>query len=202
MSCPSACGDPDIIANPQANCATSIRRKTLSRILFYPCNTVLPDPLPGNIKPLFDDGTIVASMTLANIVVEDPQTEDIVVDDCTAPRQFITTRAITFEDRNAITDTGSPANDYFDYSFWQNKNNIQQQLSYMFAYCDGDVVIPVDENGNNLTAALLVFLSWQKSSNPGGKSIEFKKGRIVFQGDPFNMSITPAFNLVTEGIIL
>lgn len=207
MACPASCNSIELLRNPAAGCETSRREKTLSRIAFFPCSTTLPDPLTGNIEALFTDGTIVASMPLGNVVVNDPNISEIMMNECDPMDRKIDTREITFEDRYAVAKdlATSPAtvDEYWDYSFWQNKNDVQTSLAYMLIYCDGDVIIPKQRNGQLMTATILVFLSWQKPSTQGGRWVEFKKGSILFQGDPFAMyGATPAFNLGDEGIIL
>lgn len=203
--CPASCSDITLIGNPTTNCVPSLRKKTISRLLFWPCSVDLPTPITGNIKPLFDDGTIVYSSSLANIVVNDPNFDDVVYDECSPVDKVPSTREITFEDRFAISKTsGSPAttNTYFDYDFWQDKLSNRFSLRFGIVYCDGDVEIPKDDNGNSLTATITVFRSWQKPQTQGGQWIEFKKASIVFQGDPFSLSSKPAFNLSDEGIVL
>ena len=207
MACPASCNSITLLSNPAVGCVTSRREKTLSRIAFFPCSTTLPDPLAGAIAALFASDTIVASMPLGNIVVNDPNISEVMQDECTPMARKIDTREITFEDRYAVAKQlpTSPAttNEYWDYSFWQNKNDIQTSLAYMLIYCDGDVIIPKTASGQYMTATILVYLSWQKPSTQGGSWVEFKKGSIIFQGDPFAMSgATPAFNLIDEGIVL
>lgn len=206
-SCPGACGDVTLLRNPLTNCVTDIRQKTLSRIAFYDCNTTLPDPITGaSIKTLFDNGTIVASMPLGNIQWGEPTTEDLAVDDCSPARQFITGREMTFEDRVALSNTtGSPAvtDSYFDYDFWQDKMDKQFVVRYMLIYCDGDVVIPRDKNGNPLGATMLVYINFQKAQTQGGASTEFKRGSVRFAGDPLALyTAKPAFNYIEAGITL
>jgi hypothetical protein len=203
-NCPSSCTDIALLANPQAACTTSLRRKTLSRIIFFPCNTTLPNPMTGAaMKALFDDGTIVASSKLANIGVNDPTTEDVVIDECSPTEKVIMTRAIDFEDRVAIAlSAGSPlATDlYKDYDFWKDKLAYQMQLSYGFVFCDGDVIVPRDPVSNiPLTATLFGFISYQKAQTQGGAWVEFKKFTLTFLGDPLNF-FKPDFNEITAGI--
>ena len=205
-NCPASCTTVTLLANPQANCIDNLRRKTLSRIFFYPCSTSLPSPITNAaMKALFDAGTIVSTNRLGNIVVADPQTEDIMVDECSAARKIITTREITFEDRVSVeANSNSPAidNPYFDYDFWKDKQQQQIVMNAMLAYCDGDVIIPVDALGNALSFSMLAFLSWQKPGNQGGAWIEFKKIQMNFLGDPFDFGNKPAFNWIKAGITL
>lgn len=205
-SCPASCSTVTLLANPTANCVDNLRRKTLSRFMFYPCSMSLPNPVTGAaMKALFDAGTIVATNRLGNIVVADPQTEDVLVDECSAARKIITTRMITCEDRIAVeANSNSPAidNPYFDYDFWQDKQDQQIVMNVMLAYCDGDVIIPKDKSGNPLSFSMLAHLSWQKPQQQGGAWIEFKKIEMNFLGDPLAMYLKPAFNWITAGITL
>lgn len=208
MACPASCNSIELLANPAAGCTTSRREKTVSRLAFFSCATTLPDPLTGAaMVPLFADGTVVASMPLANIVWNDPTTSEIMMDECSPMDRKIDTREATFEDRYAVAKdlATSPAttDEYWDYKFWQNKNDVQSSLAYMIIYCDGDVVIPRQANGQYMTATILVYLSWQKPTTQGGSWVEFKKGSIIFQGDPMSMSnAVPAFNYIDAGIVL
>lgn len=201
--CPSSCAGNTLIGLPTANCVPSLRRDTPNRLFFFPCDLDLPDPIQGNIKPLFDDGTIVYSSPLANIVLNDPNFDDVIYDECSPADKVVSTREMTFEDRFAISKTsGSPAttNDYFDLDVWQDKINNRFRMRYMIGFCSGNVIIPTDENGDYLTAILTLYRSYQKPQTQGGKWIEFKRGSIVFQGDPFNLTVKPAFNLADENI--
>lgn len=203
--CPSICGTIDLIGNPQSGCETSIRRKTISRFAFFSCTTDLPEPITNNnIKPLFDDGSIVASSPLANITLSDPQYEDVVVDDCTTPQRVIVSREITFQDRYSVVDnSGSPTtyDNYHDYDFWADKLQHQQKLNYMVIYCDGDVKVARDEDGNLLTASITAYLNQDGGTN-GGKKVEFKQVSINFNGDPLALTNKPEFNLELAGIEL
>lgn len=205
-SCPASCTDITLLANPATNCVDNIRRKTLSRLFFYPCSLELPDPITNMaIKALFDDGSIVASNKLGNIVWGDPGTEDLMIDECSPSRKVINTRTLTAEDRISVAiDTNSPAitNLFGDYDFWDDKNEQQLMMNSMIAYCDGDVIIPKDRNGNPLAFTMLAYLSWQKAQQQGGAWVEFKKLEFNFMGDPMALYNKPAFNWITAGIVL
>lgn len=206
-NCPASCQDIVLIGNPPDQCILSVRRKTLSRVGFYPCNVTLPDPItPENIAPLIEDGTIVFSSKLGNIQWADPTTEDQIIDECSTAQQVITSRELTAEDRIAISYTsGSPAttNDYYDYDFWQDKQENQLLMNYMLVFCDGDVVVPKTSTGEALGATMLVYISYQKPATQGGQWTEFKRISIRFQGDPLAFfTAKPAFNLTEAGITL
>lgn len=203
--CPSQCGDTTLIGNPQGNCDTSIRQTTISRFIFFECNTVLPDPITDeNIAPLFADGNIVWSQPLADIVVGDPTYETLVISDCIPPFQYVSTRAITFNDKTSVTTSAnspSEINVYADYDFWQDKLDNQSRLNYGVVYCNGDVKIARDTDGSLLTASITAVLNYQKPTG-GGKNTEFKQVSITFQGDPLALTNKPEFNLVDAGIEL
>lgn len=207
MACPSSCSDITLLPLPPS-CGVVLRKNTLARLLVYPCSFELPDPIicgeGSNIQPLFDDGTIVISGKLANIVLADPVTEDVTTDDCTPVTKNILTREITFEDRNAVSiadPSFSPGyhNLYYDYDWWLDKIANNTRIAWGIVFCNGDVIIPRDVNGQILNTSVYTFISYQKSSTVGGQSIEFKKGSLTFQGDPFNFQ-RPDFNLVDCGI--
>lgn len=206
--CPASCNDTTLIGLPTAACVPSLRRRTFSRFIFFNCGTTLPDPMPGSIKPLFDDGSIVSSSSLVfPNGLPDPSFEDVVYDECSAPVPEATGRLIDFEDRIAISNTsGSPAttNAYYNYVFWKDKYDNRFNLSYGIVYCNGDVYIPKDSDGNPYQASLNAFISYQKPGTNGGGWIEFIKGTLNFPNDPFAITNNPVpdFNLTTEGIVL
>lgn len=205
--CPSTCNDITLLGNPTEGCTTSIRQKTLSRIKFYPCTTTLPDPIEdAAIKALWDDGTIVASSALGNIVWDDPITEDINIDECSPPRTIIVGRVLNAEDRIAVSATeGSPGtvDAYHDYDFWDDKVVNQLTMNYGLIFCDGDVIIPRDRAGVPLTATMSVHISYQKPQTAGGAWIEYKKITIRFNGDPLAFfTAKPAYNYIDAGITL
>ena len=206
-NCPASCGVVTLVANPSGTCSTELRYQTLSRVGFYPCSETLPDPLTESaIQQLVIDDVIVFSSVLANVVLADPTTEDIVVDDCTPARTIITGRQLTAEDRVAISyASGSPATttDYADYTFWDDKIVKQQLMNTFLVMCNGDVILPYDRNGRPLRATMLVYISYQKPSTQGGQAVEFKKITINFNGDPVAFfTAVPAFNLNTWNITL
>lgn len=204
MACPSTCGDVTLVSNPTENCTTAQRYNAISRIAFFPCSVDLPDPIQGNIEPLFADGTIAWSSILRNVTLNDPTTQDFNIGDCIPALSVITGREITFEDAIAITSsTGSPAvyQQYWDYNFWQDKVGKPYQLRAMWIYCNGDARIAKDENGNYLTVSVLAYLNYERPTQQGGPFLEFKSITARFNGDPLALYNTPAFNTVEEGIV-
>jgi hypothetical protein len=206
-NCPANCQSIVLTGNPKDKCELSTRQKTLDRVAFFPCSMSLPDPWSdAAIKQLFDDQTIVASSKLGNINWQDPTTEDVVVSECMPAITIITGRELQAEDRVAISfASGSPAvpDDYRDYDFWQDKMEKQNLMNYMLIFCDGDVVIPKDANGNPLTATMLAYISYQKPQTQGGQWIEYKRISIKFQNDPLAFyTAKPQFNLKDANIIL
>lgn len=201
--CPTQCAPLTLIGLPTSNCATDLRRKTLGRLGMFPCTTELPSPITGaGMKALFDDGTIIATSELANIVPEAPQTEALQISDWRPARDIVTTRTITFEDRLGVAKTsGSPAttDSFFDYSFWLDKLRNYDKIYYLLMYNDGDVVIPTDINGNPLFSSLSGYVDYLRAQQAGGLSTELKKFKLTFVGDPLYF-IKPAFNWITAGI--
>lgn len=202
--CPSSC-TTNLVSNPQEPCKPVIRQRSLSRLIMFGCNVELPDPITDeNIKPFFDDGSMVFSSELAEIIPGAPTYEEIRVSDCRPAERKVATREITFRDLVALTgNAGSPATltNFFDYYFWKDKVDSQGRLRYGWAYCDGDVVLAKNEDGSFMTADLTVFLDYIRPAN-GGTNTEFKSGSIRFQGDPLNLNNEPSFNMIDAGIVI
>jgi hypothetical protein len=207
--CPDNCIDWQLVGNPTGGCnLDTFRKRTLSRIAFMPCNVDLPDPFTAqNTLGLFQpvgDAVIVMSSPLANVVVNDPETEEITVHDCIPAQKVVNRRVITFEDRikieiPAITVPDAvPANLFYDYDFWKDKKTKRLLLRYGLAYCNGDFVFARNADGTLMEAWFDIFLAYQKLSNNGG-TLELKKGSIEFQGDPLDF-VKPDFNLNEFGI--
>lgn len=198
--CAAQCANPDLIPNPTAGCEDVVRYKTLSRIHFALCATELPEPMEcAAIKALYTANQIVRSSILGNIVVGDVQREDLLIDECSVPFRRIVARELTFEDRIAIEFAGGSPDaydDYWDYYFWLDKLNNRNQLRYFLEFCDGDVIIPRDVNGNLLTANLIAELSYQKPTTQGAGWVEFKKASLMFNGDFLYFQV-PDFNVYT-----
>lgn len=201
--CPTQCTPATLLKNPALNCSADVRRTTPSRIFFYACQTPLPNPVTNaNMLAMFNAGTLVPSVELTNIVFEAPNFETLQLSDCRPPRNIISTRSITFEDRYGIIDnSASPVyNNFEDYDFWFNKISNSEQLNYMIGYCNGDVKIPVDINGNPLYATLSGYLDYIKAQAAGGSSTETKKLTLAFQGDPLSLNIKPLWNFINAGL--
>lgn len=203
--CPNACDDVTLVQNPETSCTTSKRMLIPNRFMFYPCSVDLPSPIQGNIAPLFEDGTIVATSSLRNFTLNDPTTQDLSLTDCDPAFRLVTGREITFQDTIAISyPSGSPAtyNEYWDYYFWLDKIQNQLKVRVMIAYCNGDVRIPIDENGDPLTVTLHGFINYDAAGVAGGKRLEFKQFSMLFNGDPLAFNVVPAFNYIEEGIVI
>lgn len=202
--CPSQCTPATLLGNPSGNCLIDFRKDTPSRLFFFACQTTLPNPITNaNMKAMFDAGTLVVSVALANVVFDQPNFETLQINDCAPPKEIISTRSISFEDRTGIIDnSASPAsyNNFADYDFWLNKLTNYAQINYMIGYCSGDVKIPKDINGNPLYATLSGYLDYIKAQSAGGKSTETKKLKLVFQGDPIGFNIKPSWNYIDAGL--
>lgn len=201
--CPTNCANEDLIALPTSNCDTGFRRDTPSRFFMYNCDDELPtgsaEAVGAAIKAMFEAGTMVSSMPLANMVFEDPTYQELNLDDCSPNEQLIESRAVTFEDRYKIDISNiSPFvnNKFFDYDFWQDKIDNQKNIRWLLAYCGGDVR-PIDFRGT-----LRGFVDYLKAQQAGGPSTEVKKFRLLFNGDPINMGVKPICNYIDAGIVL
>lgn len=206
MFCNDACALPELVGNPSGGCAPlTFRRRTISRILFFPCSTDFPSNFNcAAVKALFDSGEVVASSMLANVVLDDPQTETKIITECLPPVEEVISRVLNFEDRIAVnTDENSPpvSSPYHDYKFWKDKIANGFRTRYAIAYCNGDVKVARDVDGSYMTAQLRAFLSYEKPGTSGPAWIEFKKGTLTFPGDPMTFD-APDFNLNDCGIIL
>lgn len=204
--CPSTCGDISLIGNPTTDCEVSVRYNNPDRIWFFGCDIDLPEPITNiAMKTMYDNGLLVASSQLGNIAFGAPNVEEIIVSDCSPTLKLITGRQFTAEDRvKIVVDDYSPAINagYRDYAFWQDKINQQFKLRAMISYCNGDVKIARDQDGNYLTLSVLVYLDYQRPSSNGGKFVEFKNITIDFNGDPLALYNVPEWNWQTAGIIL
>lgn len=202
--CPSQCTDTALVALPASECTVTVRRTSISRIVFMSCSTDLPSPIDcTNIAPIIAANDIVFSAPLADVSLDDPTTEDLVLNDCEPARKLTTGRVLNFSDKNAISQTsGSPAvvNAYYDYDFWKDKLAKRERMRYGLAFCNGDVKMARDEDGNLLTASLQTFLAFQKLGTTGAAGVEFKKGVLTFNGDPLSSLTAPDFNLEDCGI--
>lgn len=200
--CPASCGTINLPENPE-QCVLQVRYKIPSQIGFYACNTSLPDPLAAEaIEDLIASNSIVFTQPLANFTLNDPTFTDIVITDCAPADRIVTSREFTFQDRVALQLTqGSPGvlNEYADYDFWAAIEGQSLSLNYLIKYCDGDVVIAKDINGNPLSANLKVWLNHDTPA--AGKKIEFKSGSIIFNGDPLAMFNRPSFNVAADGTV-
>lgn len=198
--CFTNCTPAALLAYLTSNCATDLRRTTPSRLFMYNCSVTLPSPITGAaIKALFLSGDMISSMPLSNIVFEDPQYEEILLNDCQVPEQVLQSRAMTFEDRYGVDISGiSPFvnNKFFDYNFWVDKIKNQNNIRFMLAYCNGDVRL-IDFVGS-----LRGFVNYLKPQQPGTPATETKQFRLDFRGDPLDMNNPPAFNYITSGIVL
>lgn len=204
MICASTCGDVVLEAMPPS-CILSERYTTPSRLLFMSCSVMLPDPIKGAIKPLFDAGDIVASSPLANWEFTEPNMVDRVLSACEPARQIVTYRQISVQDRFSITSSsGSPAvtNGYAEYAFYRDKLQNAQDLYVLLMHCNGDVFIPKLNHTKNLVkASISGYTTYERIDEVSGLTVEFKQFRLRFQGDPFSFN-EPDFNIFDEGIIL
>lgn len=202
--CPTDCGTITILGTPPI-CQQDPRLKTLSQVGFYACNTSFPDPLDATaIETLIADGSIVFSQELSNITLNDPTFTEIIVSDCQPARRVVANREMTANDRIGITlSEGSPVvtTPFYDWQFWADKEEKIISLYTLWKYCDGDVIIVRDKNGNPITADLKVTVNYDAAGAQGGARPELKVLSFVYAGDPVNVYNPPAFNIANDGTV-
>lgn len=202
--CGIDCATTPLTPSPE-QCILAPRFTGISRIHFYNCSTSLPDPLTAEaLQDLYDDGEIVVTQPLGNITINDPEFQEFQIAACMASQRIVSGREITFQDRIAVTVIeGSPAlpNQFYDMDFWADKVQRTLTMNYAIEYCDGNVTLALDANGNPLSADLQVWLNEEAPSTPGGKTIQFKAGSIKFNGDPLALTNIPAYNRAPDGTI-
>lgn len=199
--CPAECADFTMVEVHQASCEMTYRKINIRSIGFYKCDAALPSPLTATaLADLYAAGGIVFSNELVNVQVGEPTYEERKLSDCRPAYEELVEREISFEDRIKVeiqADAGATPpvleNLFLDYDFWQDKIDHQANLNYVFVMCNGDVVAPVDSNGNGLPATFRMNLSYESLSRGG--AIEFKAGSLKFLGDPLAMKYKPVINL-------
>lgn len=203
-ACPTNCIPEDLLPLPMPNCLTDFRRTTPSRLFMSNCNIELPTgsrtAVNAAMKALFDAGTLVSTMELVSFVPAEPTYQEVQLSDCYPAVPLIETRAINFEDRNAIElDVASPfvQNLYYDYDRWANIILNQKNILWQIAYCNGDVKVV-----SMLNATIKGFIDYIRAQTAGGKSTETKKFSLTFNGDPLAFDIKPTWNWIEAGIVL
>ncbi|RYD50668.1 MAG: hypothetical protein EOP52_13485 [Sphingobacteriales bacterium] len=205
--CPDQCNDIELIGNPIGGCpAPAMRKRKLSRLAFMACGIALPSEYTAlTTKPLFEgEGRVIfLSSPLANIQLEDPTTEQVVVHDCMPAIEDITGRRLTAEDRIAVEVPiqGGGTDKFGDFIFWKDKRKQWLRMAYGVVYCNGDFMFLRDENGNLISGSLQAHTGYQALTANGANSgtIEFTKVSLNVNGDPFSFA-KPDFNLKTFGI--
>lgn len=203
-TCPSECADFELVEVKSASCRLTYRKTNIRSIGFYKCDITLPSPLTClNLAPLMlgdPDETpavpksLVFSNELVNVALGEPVFEERKISDCRPAEQEIVSRQITFQDRISVdVDAQGAEAPFLDYDFWKDKRDHKYQLNYVFAMCNGDLVVPREEGSlAGLPGTFDVYIN-QETLAQGG-AIEFKAGSITFQGDPLNF-YKPALNL-------
>lgn len=202
--CPADCGT-DALVPGSIPCELTPRYTGIKRFHFFNCSTSLPDPLDATaLEALYTADSIVMSSELANVTLNDPSFQEVALSTCRPALRVVSSREITFQDRIALTVAeGSPAvdNTFYDYDFWADKMPRGLTMNYMVEYCNGDVTIAKDAQGNYLSADLQVWLNEEAPSTQGGKVVQFKAGSAIFNGDPLNLFNPPAYNRAEDGEI-
>lgn len=196
--CPADCSDVTLTPQATGQCDLEIRNRNIDRIMFFTCDTDLPNPMTcEGLSPLAADNKLTFSSPLANIDVQDPSFEEIERGDCLPTLRIPTARVIQFQDRVAVDKEGgvsptTPAVPFFNYDFWKDKLGKQSSLRFAFVYCDGSVVVPRDEKGNYSTASLDAFIKTEKTGSGNSKLFtEYIQGQLNYKGDPLDLGNKP-----------
>lgn len=193
--CPSDCADDALVPNLPVDCEPQIRKIGIDRFGFFSCGIDLPDPMNcAALEALVDQNQLVFSSPLRNVVVNDPEFEDFILADCLPADRIVTRRVIDFQDVIAVANTTptSPlfSDDLFhDRTFWRDKQARKYTLRVLFVMCDGTIEVPRDDNGNPMQLSLDVFrsLEAQNAGSANQYTLEIKKGRLEFKGDPIQL---------------
>jgi hypothetical protein len=196
--CPDQCTTVTLPTVP-VNCQPSVRRKTPARIGFYACSTDLGDPVVAEtIETLIASNAIIFSSQLSTVAFGDPTFEEVQVSDCKPPQRFVSSREVTFMDKEAlIGTTGSPATPvpYADWDIWNELITKSPSLNMLVMYCDGDVIIPTDAAGVPLSIDIQGWVNYSDPATGGGARTEQKNISIVANGDMLSMANKPSFNI-------
>lgn len=190
--CPTNCADFEMVEIKAEACTLEERKNNIRAIGFYKCDLMLPDPLlETSLEELMvTNKDLVFSNELVNVQIGEPVFEERKISDCRPAQEFLVEREITFEDRIMVQTS---ENKFLDYDFWQDKVEHSMQLNYVFVMCNGDLIVPRDENGHGLKATFRMHISHETLQRGG--AVELKVGRLVFQGDPLSFAYKPELNL-------
>lgn len=196
--CPANCTDIELVDNPGAGlCEADPRRKrSLYKIGFYKCSTVLPSPLTcANLETLITSKALVFTSPLEGVAFAEPQIAERKLNDCDPTSQIVVGRELTFNDRYKVTipaipgDPGVKEDKYADLAFWKNKKDLSLQLRVVFLYCDGSIEIPKDDDGKPLSSTFLIYRDYERVTEGTDENIyEVKRGTIRFKGDPLSFN--------------
>lgn len=199
--CFTSCTPSALVGLPDPNCTQTFRQTTPSRLAFYNCDIELPS---GSIEAnnaamlaLAESGDVVFSNPLFNVAFEDPNYEEIGIDDCRPALQVLQTRVMTFEDRYKMDISAiSPyvANEFFDYDYWLDKLNNQANIRFLIGYCNGDF------RKIDFVGSIRGFVNYINPATIGAVKTETKQFRVIFNGDPLDMNNKPFFNAIDAGI--
>lgn len=203
MICASSCGAVTLTPNP-SSCEIKERFTSPARIIMIPCDALLPSPIKGSIKPLFEDGTIVYTSELGNWNFGEPNMVDSNVSACRPVNKVISGRTISFQDRIGVSITsGSPAvtNKFADYDFWRDKLAKNGLWYAALWHCNGDVFLPKTASGRLIPATMTGYINYEVLDNQSNLTVEVKNFTLNYQGDPFSFN-APDFNTFEETIVL
>lgn len=200
--CPADCADISILPNSE-QCDLQPRLRSIERFGIFPCDTALPDPLTCvGLQALVTDGKLVFTNPLAQIDVQDPNYAEVVLSDCLPAVELITNQIIAFRDTikvdipaDTTTSPATDANPNYNWKFWADKLNAQLSMRYLVIYCNGDVLIPRDSDGNYLSASLRANVKYENVGTAQSPMfMEYIQGQLNFRGNPLDLNYPPEEN--------
>lgn len=200
--CPADCSNTDLLPNDE-QCDLNPRLRGIERLGIFTCDTELPSPLTCvGLEALVTDNKLVFTNPLAQVDVQDPNYAEIVLSDCLPAFEVVTNQIIAARDVIKVDipadGTVSPAtapNPNYNWKFWADKRDKQLSIRYMIIYCNGDVVIPRDTDGNYLSASLRVSPKYENvGSAQAPIMLEYLQLQFNFRGNPLDVSYPPEEN--------
>lgn len=201
--CPANCQDTELL--PQSTqCDLQPRLRGIERFGIFTCDSGLPDPLTCvGLEALVTDSKLSFTNPLAQIDAQDSNFAEIVLSDCLPSIEKVTNRIIAFRDAikvdipaDSTTSPATAANPNYNWKWWADKRDIQLSVRYMIIYCNGDVVIPRDEDGNYLTASMRIDVKYENvGTAQAPMMMEYLAIQLNFRGNPIDVAYPPEENV-------
>lgn len=195
--CPADCQEITLI-DTDPGCIQELRERRIERVGYSTCDVDIPNPLTEEaVQEMITAGKLAISNKIAVPTWEDPNYQEIELNDCDAPLSKATSRVMTFQDRIRSDKPASlsPVEDpipFFNYDFWNDKRKYSASLIPWFFYCEGSVEIARDEQGNTVTADIRVFKNIAREGTGLDRVFyEYISVRMAFATDPINLGNKP-----------